>query len=186
MRRAVLSILLVGLFVSLSGAQSTVDTFKVEYFDNAQPFGTVDGTVRITNSGTSGEWLCAQIFVFDPYQEIQECCSCPVSWFGLRKLSVNTDLTSDPLTGVQQTSGSIEIVSTNYDYYGCRQLPITGVVTPGIRAWATHLQDSGTLTESAAQDVSLSAQQLLSLHRQCYAIELTGSGKGLCTCGTGD
>ena len=186
MVRALLSILLVGLFVSLSSAQSTVDTFKVEYFDNANAIGAPDGTVRITNSGTSGEWLCAQIFVFDPYQEIQECCSCPVSWFGLRKLSVNIDLTLNPLTGVQQTSGSVEIVSSNYDYYGCRQLPITGVVTPGLRAWGTHLQDSGTLTESAAQDVSLSAQQLNSLHRQCQVIELEGSGKGVCSCGTGD
>jgi len=39
------------------------------------------------------------IYVLDAYQEMTECCACAESPNGLRTLSVNKNLTNNPLTG---------------------------------------------------------------------------------------
>src|ERR1700691_3116204 len=102
------------------------DTLKVDYFSGANTSGDTDGTVRITNPGTSGGNLCAAIYVYDSFQELSECCSCKVTPNGLLTLSVNTDLTSNPLTGVTLATGSIRIVSTKVLPSGlCPALPGT-------------------------------------------------------------
>jgi hypothetical protein len=166
------------------------DTLKVDYFANANTSGAPDGTVRIDNPGTSGGGLCAAIFVFDVNQEMSECCSCYVSPDGLRTLSVNTDLTSNPLTGTTLTGGVIKIVSTlAYANKTC-PTPTNGtllVPTPAVRAWATHIQNSNfAVTETASQDATLSSTEQGSLETECRSIHGVGSGSGICSCGTGD
>lgn len=162
------------------------DTLKVDYFANANTAGAPDGTVRITNPGTSGTGLCAAIFVFDVNQEMSECCSCFVSPDGLRTLSVNTDLTSNPLTGVTLNTGVIKIVSTTSNSGTCPN-PTVVYPTPAVRAWATHIQNSNfTVTETNSQDATLSAWEQTSLQNECHAIHLDGSKAGICSCGTGD
>jgi len=84
----------------------------VDYFSNANTSGAPDGTVRLTNPNTSGGNIWAAIYVFDPNQEMSECCECRLTPDGLRTLSVNSDLTSNPLTPVTLSTGLIKIVST--------------------------------------------------------------------------
>jgi hypothetical protein len=168
---------------------------KVDYFANANTAGAPDGTVRLTNpgtfapvSGTSGanSNICAAIFVFDPSQELTECCSCFLSPDGLRTLSVNTDLTGNPLTGVVLATGVVKIVSTP-TVAGVCPLPTRLNPNPAIRSWFTHIQNSNfTITETPSQDATLSAAEVSRLQTQCYAIQLDGSKKGVCTCGVGD
>jgi hypothetical protein len=162
------------------------DVFKVDYFSNANTAGAPDGTVRITNPGTAAGNVCASIFVFDPYQEMSECCSCLVTPDGLRTLSVNTDLTKNPLTGVVLSTGVIKIVST-IPVAGACPLPTVVNSTPAIRAWVTHIQN-GTyaITETNATDATLSINEVTTLQRDCTAIKLDGSGHGVCSCGSGD
>ncbi|MGA2391535.1 MAG: hypothetical protein ABSF97_21445 [Candidatus Sulfotelmatobacter sp.] len=160
------------------------DLYKVNYFSNANTSGAPDGTVRITNDGTSGGNLCAQIYVVDPYQEMSECCACLVTPNGLRTLSVDTNLTSNPLTGVKPTTGTIEIISGYTTSTTCS--PLNGIVTPGIRAWGTHIQNTTfAITETESQDVQLTEGNA-NLLNECAAIQLDGSGAGVCSCGTGD
>lgn len=166
------------------------DVLKVDYFANANTAGAPDGTVRIDNPGTSGGGLCAAVFVFDVNQEMSECCSCYVSPDGLRTLSVNTDLTSNPLTGVVLNTGVVKIVSTlAYSNKTC-PIPTTAanlVPTPAVRAWATHIQNSNfTITETSSQDATLSSAEETALETQCRSIHNVGSGAGICSCGTGD
>jgi hypothetical protein len=162
------------------------DTMKVDYFANANTAGAPDGTVRIDNPGTSGGNLCAAIFVFDAAEEMSECCSCLVTPDGLRTLSVNTNLTSNPLTGVTLTGGLIKIVSTEANGTTC-PAPTELYPTPAVRAWATHIQNSNyTITETASQDATLSSWEQTSLQNECHAIHLDGSNAGICSCGTGD
>ncbi|MGA2414348.1 MAG: hypothetical protein ABSF59_07860 [Candidatus Sulfotelmatobacter sp.] len=172
------------------------DTLKVDYFANANTAGAPDGTVRLTNPGTieavskTGGYgntnICAAIFVFDPQQELSECCSCFLSPDGLRTLSVDVDVTGNPLTGVVLTTGLIKVVSTPTVSNTC-PLPTSLNPTPAIRAWATHIQNSNfAITETASQDATLSSAEVSRLQGECYAINLDGSGKGICTCGTGD
>jgi hypothetical protein len=162
------------------------DTFKVDYFANANTAGAPDATVRLDNPGTAGGNLCADIFVFDASEELSECCSCVLSPDDLRTLSVNTDLVSNPGNGVTVTGGLIKIVSTNNA--GCPAPTSKGSVTPtaGIRGWVTHIQNSGfAITETASQDAGLSAKELTTLETECNAIHKVDSGKGICTCGSG-
>ena len=162
------------------------DTLKVDYFANAHTAGAPDPTVRLTNPNTSGGNICADIFVFDPYQELSECCSCFLSPDGLREIYVGPDLTSNPLTGVILNTGAIKIVSAKLTSGTC-PLPTSINPIPAVRAWVTHIQDSSFAeTETAASDATLSANELSALDIQCYAIGLVGSGKGVCSCGTGD
>ena len=162
------------------------DTLKVDYFANANTAGAPDGTYRLTNPGTAGGSLCAAIYVFDPNQELSECCSCYLSPDGLRTLSVNTDLTGNPLTGVILSTGVVKIVSTPTRGGVC-PLPTSLTPTAGIRSWGTHIQNSNfAITETASQDATLSAAEVSRLQCECYAIQLDGSQKGVCTCGTGD
>jgi hypothetical protein len=166
------------------------DVMKVDYFANANTEGAPDATIRIDNPGTSGGGLCAAVFVFDVYQEMSECCSCYVSPDGLRTLSVNEDLTSNPLTGSSLTVGVVKIVSTIATNAKTCPNPDTAsnlVPTPAVRAWATHIQNSNyTITEGASQDATLSSTEEANLERECNAIHSVGSGAGLCSCGTGD
>jgi hypothetical protein len=162
------------------------DTLKVDYFANANTAGAPDGTVRIDNPGTAAGNVCASIFVFDPNQELSECCSCLLTPDGLRTLSVNTDLTSNPLTGVKLTTGVIKIVST-IPVGGACPLPTTVNSTPAIRAWVTHIQNSTyAVTETNASDATLSVGEVTRLQRECTAVALDGSGSGVCSCGSGD
>jgi hypothetical protein len=160
------------------------DTLKVDYFANAH--GSPDGTVRITNAGTSGGELCAAVYVYDQYQELSECCSCAVSRNGLLTLSVDTNLLSNPLNGTSPSTGSIRIVSST-PVGGVCPLPTSGKLTPtaGIRAWATHIQSTGAITEGDSQDATLSSAELGLLELDCKAVALVGSGQGRCTCGSG-
>jgi len=186
MRKA--TVVLCTLTVMLCGAFAVAqappaDTLKVDYFANVN--GSVDQTLRLTNPGTSGGPLCAAIYVFKADQELSECCSCYLSPDGLRTLSVNADLSSNPLTGTVATGGVIKIVSTT-TVGGVCPLPTGLTPTPAVRAWSTHLQNNGTLTETGSADATLSANEVSRLKRECYAVKLVGSGHGVCSCGTGD
>jgi hypothetical protein len=162
------------------------DQLKVDYFSNANTAGAPDGTVRIINPGTAAGNVCASIFVFDSFQELTECCSCFVSPDGLRTLSINKDLTSNPLTGKTLATGAIKIVSTVPVNGGC-PLPTTVNPEAALRAWVTHIQNSNfAVTETASQDATLSVAEANLLQNECYAIQLVGSGTGICSCGSGD
>ena len=166
------------------------DVLKVDYFANANTAGAPDGTVRITHPGTAAGNICSYIFVFDSQQELTECCGCLNTPDGLATLSINNDLTSNPLTGVTLSTGAIKVLSVSPIANAC---PLPGqttgsdVIEPAIRAWVTHIQNSNfAITETAASDATLSAGEVVRLRNQCYAIVLDGSGRGICSCGVGD
>lgn len=165
------------------------DTLKVDYFANAHTTGVPDGTLLLTNPGTSGGNICAAIFVIDVHQELSECCSCFLSPDGLRTLSVNTDLTGNPLTGVTLSTGSIRMVSTSALSGGAcpyaDSLTPKAAIRPTVQITVTTAGSTGRI-ERASQDATLSATEQTRLQNECHAVRLDGSGKGVCSCGTGD
>jgi hypothetical protein len=113
------------------------DVYKVNYFsNNAAP--APDATVRIDNPGLTYGNLCAMIYVFDADQQMTECCGCVETHNGLRTLSVRSNLTSNPLTGVVSRTGVIKIVSAAVNNSPCDP---TSNVSPkaNLRAWGTHI-----------------------------------------------
>jgi hypothetical protein len=175
-------------FAAILSAQTAApgpDTFKVGYFSHANVQGP-DGTVRITNVGTNittpgtGN-LCALIYVFEPDQQLAECCGCLITPDGLLTLSINRDLTDNPLTDVVLTTGDIKIVSAGP---GASCNPAKPTPVAGIRAWGTHIQQpGGFVTETEFVDSTLSTGELNLLKNRCAAIQSNGSGFGVCTCG---
>jgi hypothetical protein len=171
---------LVGVAAMLPAQAIDPDTFKVSYFANE--YTSARETLRVTNVGTSGGNVCADFYVFDPQQELSECCSCLVTPDGLLTLSVHYDLLYNPLTSIALDTGAIKIVSAVTSGGTC-PLPTTPKPTSGVRAWATHIQNNGVETETEFLDSGLSAVELGKLGAQCKAIQLVGSGKGVCHCG---
>jgi hypothetical protein len=176
---------LITLGASVASAQ---DVFKVNYFSNniaAAP----DATVRIDNPGLTYGNLCAMIYVFDADQQLTECCGCVETHNGLRTLSVRSNLTSNPLTGVVSTNGVIKIVSAAVNNSPCD--PTSNVKpTVNLRSWVTHIQNAVAgaypITETESSDSTLGATELANLQAQCDFVGILGSGQGSCSCGTGD
>lgn len=171
------------------GTTGAPDLLKVNYFINANTTGAQDGTVQITNPGSPTGNLCAQIYVYDSNQELSECCSCLVTPDGLRTLSVDNDLTSNPLTGTKLTTGQVSIVAGyTSPTFNNPCSPLNNIVSPTIRAWGTHIYaNSGAyqITESEYSDREL-GQWNDNLLIDCAAVGVVGSGSGVCTCGTGN
>jgi len=183
--------------VSVASAQ---DVYRINYFSNNYPVGTVtpaapDATVRIDNPGLVYGNLCAMIYVFDWDQQMTECCGCVETHNGLRTLSVRNNLTNNPLTGKVSLNGVIKIVSASVNNTPCDP---TANVAPkaNLRSWATHIQNAVPLgsfggavwpiTETESTDSTLGATELANLQAQCAFINILGSGNGVCSCGVGD
>ena len=185
--RGTFTVLCVALAVVLLGTVAVAqDVFQVNYYANAQSAGP-DATVYIDNPGAANYTnLCAMIYVFTYDEQMAECCGCGQSPNDLDTLSVNSDLTSNPLTSTVPSTGVIKIVSAAINNNPCD--PTAGVTpTPDLRAWATHIQYSGpyAITETAFLDAPLSPTELANLQSQCAFIGILGSGHGICTCGSG-
>ena len=181
----VVALLVLGIGSGIAMAQ---DVYKVNYFsNNAAP--APDATVRIDNPGLTYGNLCAMIYVFDADQQLSECCGCVETHNGLRTLSVQRDLTSNPLTGRISTNGVIKIISAAVNNSPCDP---TANVSPkaNLRAWGTHIQNpvgaAFPITETESSDSTLGATELANLQAQCAFINILGSGQGVCSCGTGD
>lgn len=183
---AVLAALSTGIsWGATSAATSPANSLLVNYFSNANSAGYPDGTVQLTNAG-SDAWLnvCAMIYVFYPDEEMDECCGCVLTPDGLDTLSVNKDLTANPLTGILAISGVIKIVSAA-DTGVCNPTAVTPVAA--VVGWGTHILAPSTggfwITEEEFQNPGLSGTELAELQSQCHSIQQVGTGHGICTCG---
>jgi hypothetical protein len=140
--------------------------------------------LRLDNDGSAADLnMCADIFVFNANEEITECCSCLETPDDLLTLSVNNNLTSSPANGVPVTSGVIKIVAGFSSGSFC-PVPTRILIDPDaeIQGWATHVQNNGTLTETASQVSNLSSAEESHLAKLCGAIAATDSGSGICNC----
>jgi hypothetical protein len=196
MRFALCTTVMAALALTFSGAakaQAPDAVFAISYYSNAHTAGAPDATLRLSNDGTltdaspAGD-LCAAIYVFDNSEEMLECCSCRVTPNGYLALSVNTNLTSNVLTGKTLTRGVIKVVSS---------MPTGGVCDPtttgpnnnntqvGIRGWLTHVQKAASgfqFTEEELLDSNLDNDEQADLAEDCQVAMELGSGAGVCSC----
>jgi hypothetical protein len=164
--------LLLALAVMLGGTALAQNdsVYFTTYFSNANTANAPDATVRAVNDGDTENNLYASIYVFDDSEELTECCSCLITPDGLLSESVNKNLTAAPLTGIKPTRGVIKIISS------CVEDDVntsfkSNIPTPGIRAWATHVQKLASgfaVTETAFADSNLAASEKALLEQLCY------------------
>jgi hypothetical protein len=178
--RTLIAFLLVAVVAGLvlispgtASAQNQTDVFWVAYYNGGvlSTDGSGVGTVQIVNPGTSGGNLCADIYVYDPNQELKECCHCNVTPDGLLTLSIS-QLTNNPANGVFSGTGAIKIVSDPT----CNEF--SPAPTPELRSWVVNA-NNGQATESEFEAAPLSAQELSNLKVLCGGIK-NDSGKGQC------
>jgi hypothetical protein len=161
-----------------------------------------DSVINITNTGAHGAGLgsgtsasvtgaiCANVYVYDPSEEVVSCCSCPVTPNGLVSLSAVSDLINNPLTRGNPTSIVIKLLATAPVGGSCNNSALlsgTPTIVTGLAAWGTtiHANTSaaaGTfaVTETAFTPATLSAGEIARLAYGCGVVANTGSGFGVC------
>ena len=153
--------------------------YLLSYYDTSTAFGKSEGgyggaghsggsgdaLVRIVNAGNyetvgMGD-VCANIYVFNDIQEMEECCQCDLSANSLMTFSVISDLTSNPLFSSESTeAGVIKILGTNPISAGpspgasrcsigapvlagsnsTMGVPVAGTLAEGLHAWINHTE----------------------------------------------
>jgi hypothetical protein len=161
-----------------------------------------DSVINITNTGAHGAGLgsgttasvtgaiCANVYVYDPSEEVVSCCSCPVTPNGLVSLSAKSDLVINPLTRGTPTSIVIKLVATAPVGGSCNNSALlagTPTLVTGLVAWGTKLHANtaaaaGTysVTETGFTPSTLSAGELARLAYGCGVVANVGSGFGVC------
>ena len=178
--------------------------YMLAYYSNAnfQSAKAPLGELRLANDGDANQALWADIYVFDNSQELQDCCSCPITPDGIISEDVNSELLYRPVTGFVNHFGLIKIISSSTGPDATYPTP-----TPGIRGWETHVQALGqfasaplfgtdsvslnnyaipqgpfAVTETQVQDANLSANEQATLATLCKYALILGSGRGVCKC----
>ncbi len=196
-----------GAGIELQDYFSNANTTGGQGFVNiTSPF---EGNQTATNPVVQEGEMCAMIYVLNTDQAVEACCGCPITADGLLTLSISGNLAPNPVaSGRILHDGSIRILSTAINS------AITGLTLPRgvncdavtgaccdptaeggakplvpqleLAAWANHVQNT-QITEAVFQTTPTpeAAGDLTSLPSACaFAVE-TGSGQGVCTCGTG-
>lgn len=197
--------LLVAIALTLGGnalAQGDRSVYFTTYYSNADPFGLQPGTsqqvplapdqtIRIINDGDSAATIWASFYVFDDSQELQDCCSCPITPDGLLSESVNNQLVNFDfvLTPKLDYRGVIKIIASSTPAGGPSY---TNTLVAGLHGFATHVQSRAnqtpfgpgpySITETPLQDSNLTSSEKTMLETLCSYAQVLGSGFGVCTC----
>jgi len=82
-----------------------------------------------TEYGTG--YICVNAYVFDPQEELTECCSCNLSPNSLWSWDVFNDLDSNNLNGLPQTSLTVKLIVTYSPGAGTATAPACNPATAG-------------------------------------------------------
>jgi len=185
------------------------DTYQLNAIGNLDK---ADSFVDMTNAGFHNTtifghgYICANIYVFSPDEQMVSCCTCPKSANGLYSLSARNDLINNTLTPGVPTSIVIKIIDTTPP--GGPEAPTTcnaavlptanvlggtgatyigGAFATGDRAWATNYHVTpvagGTFaygTQTRFEEVPLSPLELEKIRLLCGFIQTNGSNFGIC------
>jgi hypothetical protein len=132
-------------------------------FSYAANLNVGESFIDIVNTGASGAPLlgpgfgaaagniCANVYAFDPGEELIACCSCLITPGQTVNLGVNRDLTVKTLTGVVPTSVTVAVLSTLAGGDGtgasCTNsaaMVVTAALANGVAAWGTTLHATPT------------------------------------------
>jgi hypothetical protein len=200
--------------VSYFDVASSQHPSKAGYGGPGHSGGDGDGLVHTINVGnfaahTNGLLgsVCANYYVFDDDQQLEECCACPVTAHGVRTQSTINDLTSNPTFNRADLSlGAIKIVGSQGQ---CASIALPGfaittaafvtrgLLTEGLKAWTNHAEtiasnlppSFGFVTSTSVdefQNAPLDSGELNALVSDCAFIVDEASGAGVCSCGIGD
>jgi hypothetical protein len=174
--------------------------YQIRYASN---LAIGDSVVNISNTGANGGVtlqagttasvggsICANVYVFEPDEQIVSCCSCPVTPNGLVSLSAQKDLMINPLTRGTPTSIVIKLVGTVPVGGSCTNSAAsigTATAAKGLVAWGTTIHANSTaaagsyaVTETAFTPATLDGSEVARLSATCGFVLAQGSGFGVC------
>ena len=181
-------------FSTVAVAQTNFDIFQVHHASN---LNIADSFIDLTNTGANVPMqsnainsfdpslnICANLYTFDPAEELIACCTCSLTPNALQSLSVLKSLISNPLTPAIPTSVVIKIVASTAQV--CNAATVS-TLAHGLLAWGTTLhQNTSTatpsyeLTETPFAKARLSLAELTHITSTCGFIQADGSGFGIC------
>jgi uncharacterized repeat protein (TIGR01451 family) len=141
--------------------------------------------------GPSNGFVCLNVYVFSPDEQMISCCACPITPNGLGYLSAKQHLISKPLTPAVPSSIVVKILTTSSDGPCNAAVVSPDILANGIAAWGTTVHPLPTpgaygITETPFRPATLSATELSRLAPLCGFIQGNGSGYGICApCRTG-
>jgi len=183
-----IAVLGLALMLGAGTAVAQDSVYALSYFSGAHFSGAPDGTLRLVNDGNVSDSspagdLCASVYVFDSYEELQECCSCRITPNGILSLSVNNDLTNNTLTGRTINRGVVKVVSSSPSAGYCDATVSTPHI--GIHGWLTHIQrglKTYLVTEEELTDSTFGSAEQADLAEDCAVLTELGTGQGICSC----
>src|SRR5690349_3829495 len=131
-------VLLIAIVAFAAVAFAQDDAFQVRYASN---LNIGDSVINITNAGTSGGNICANVYTFSPDEQLISCCACVVTPNALVSLSANSDLVSNTLTPAHPTSIVVKLLATTG---AACNAAAPGALAGGLRAWGTTLHAAPT------------------------------------------
>ena len=176
--------------------------FQLKYFNTN--YGS--GQITISNAGSSSSGsdpsndatgtLCANFYSFDPNEEMQTCCACPVTPNGLSSLNINEDILAQNLIVNPSSAITVKVLFTSKAGQNsggiCDPTRVTTFsLAKGGLAWGANLRNvtfQGSppvavkaVTETKFTNAELSAAELTKLATYCQYIKILGSQvTGIC------
>ena len=176
------------VLVAVSTFAFADDTFQVRHATN---LNMGDSFVDFTNSGATvangqSSNLCANLYTFDPQEEMVSCCTCSVTPNALQSVSVVNALINKPLTPNIPTAIVIKAIATAGA--SCNPSVIDpGTLASGLKSWRATLHQNTSLTavtyataETPLLGATLMTPELTHITSTCGFIQSNGSGFGIC------
>lgn len=176
--------------------------FQLRYFNTNYGSGKIilsnagslskGGNVADDSSGT----LCANVYAFDPNEEMQACCACPVTPNGLASFDIAEDIQGQNLIVNPAQAITVKILFTSKAAQAqggsCDpRLPTSTNLAKGGLAWGINLRSVtfqgsppatvSATTETAFSPAELSLAELSKLSTYCRYVKILGSSvSGIC------
>lgn len=171
----------------VANAATTAPTVSVTYVDAGVGGTFEDSFIRIVNTGLLSTSSmrgdeCANIYVFDHFQELRECCSCPVTANGTIRLDLGNLITNATPSDLAVASVSIDVVPSAFtSSTPCDPTTYTAIPN-GLDVWGTHSAGVSRAVETPALTTPLSTAELSEMQSICNDIVINDSSAGICTC----
>jgi hypothetical protein len=169
-------------------AADPADVYQASYFYNLGT-GAADASITILDPGVNAPAnICANIYVLNPSEELEACCSVPLTPDEIVQGQLS-GLVTNLLNNNGLINGVVKIISST-THAGAVPCPSgSATITPvaDLRAWITRV-DSTTpfgvgatgVTTTAFAQAPLSPSEYSTLVNTCHFIYLYGSNFGRC------
>jgi len=186
-RFSILLVVLATLLFSTVAFATDDGAFAIKIFTNVST--SSDTAVHLSNSGSywgvngTGDpqqgYICANIYVFSYDEQLQSCCSCPLSPNSIHGLSVANDLVTNTLTGRPLSNIVLKIVATGPVVVGTSRTCNASYTLPVEGGLVAEAKVAGGV-DIDFLSATLGATELNRARTLCGFIQEDGSGPGIC------